>query len=212
MSNKKLSFFQTQIKFSRKGTDSAKAITSMTNASPPVMTTDEVLKDGDVVHITSNNEQVRGFYMVKVKSSGSYELVGQDFTQVGAITNAKLVKAQTHAFCMATSLDVEPATISFSDVTTNCDDYPQEEGELEAGSASGNAYWNPENPTSNMLEEMMFSQEELFFQFKPKETNVLTGFRANVESWKMAGQTKEKWTADFGLKLKSRPMRVTLTA
>lgn len=213
MSNKKLSFYQTQMKFSSKPLSVNTTVTKITNAAPAVMTVSEMnLKTGDVVFITSENEMVKGFYQIKSSGSGTYELVGSDFTQVGDIKNPKYAKADTIAFCMATSLDYEPVTVSFSDVTTNCDGYPMEEGELEAGSASGSAYYNPENPVHILLRNHIYSQEPLFFQWKPRDTNILTGVTVAVESFSVSGQTKEKYTADFGLKLQSKDSQITLEA
>lgn len=213
MSNKKLSFYQTQMKFTEKGGEPSLAITDITKTAPAIITVaDQTMNAGDVIFITSNNPLVNGFYQILPKGAGKYELAETDFTRVGDIGGAKYIKGKTVAFCMATSLDVEPVTVSYSDVTTNCDDYPQEEGELEAGSISGSAYYNPKNPVHQLLRKYIYSQEPVYFQYKPRDSNVLTGQTVTVESFSKSGQTKEKWTADFGLKMMSRDAELELPA
>lgn len=209
MSVKKLSFKQTQIKFAKAVPQTLDVtVTSITAAAPAVLTATVDLKDADVVYIKSAAApQIEGFYQVKKMTANTYQLSGSDFTVHGAVNDAKLGKVEMSAFCAATSLDIEPATTSSTATTTNCDDYPQEETEIEAGSASMDIYWNPDDEVQEQLEGLLFSGEKTFFQHKPKETQVVTGFRANVDSFSYNGAVGEKYQGSVGFKLQSKPMK-----
>ena len=209
--NAKTSFKQTQMKFYRKPAAAAIDVTAVSNAAPAVLdTADQTIKSGDVVYLQSDNPAANGLYMVEVKTNGNITLLGTDFTAIGTVENAKIAVAEEMAYCMATQLNVDVGSISYSDVTTNCDDYPQEEGEVQAGSYSGQAYSNPSNQVETLMEDALFSQETLFFAWKSKDVAILRGGRIVIESFKLSGKTKEKWTADFGFKMKSRPVRLAM--
>ena len=153
--NAKTSFKQTQMKFYRKPDNATVNVTAVSNAAPAVLdTADPTIKSGNVVYLQSDNPAANGLYMVEVKTNGKITLLGTDFTAIGTVANAKLAVAKEMAYCMATQLNMDFGSISYSDVTTNCDDYPQEEGEVQAGSYSGQAYSNPSNPVENLMEEI----------------------------------------------------------
>lgn len=209
--NAKTSFKQTQMKFYRAPANAAIDVTAVSNAAPAVLdTADQTIKSGDVVYLQSDNPAANGLYMAEVKTKGKITLLGANFTAIGTVANAKLAVVEEMAYCMATQLNVDFGSISYSDVTTNCDDYPQEEGEVQAGSYSGQAYSNPSNQVEALMEDALFSQETLFFAWKSKDVTILRGSRIVVESFKLTGKTKEKWTADFGFKMKSRPGRLAM--
>lgn len=209
----KRSFYQTQIKIGKQPEQLDSTITAITAAMPPVATDDNHgLETGDVVFLQSDYHGANGFFTVKKQGDNAFELVGQDFRGAGTIGNVKYQKVEMSGFCDATGIDVEPATISFSEVTTNCDNYPKEEGELEAGSMSMEIYYDPEEPMHQLLEGAMFSQESLYVQTKPKGVMILRGFVVAVESWKYSGKVKEKYSGSVGFKIQSRPHDVRLTA
>ncbi|QMT33618.1 hypothetical protein LNQ82_03715 [Conchiformibius steedae DSM 2580] len=208
----KRSFYETQIKFGRKPDTVNQSLTIGASKDPDIAATGHGLETGDVIYIEgASHPAANGFFTVKTRSSTNFTLVGQDFTGAGRISGARYAKVTMTGFCDATSIDVEPAGVSFTDVTTNCDNYPQEEGELEAGSASMELYYDPESRVQQMLENAMFSQETLYMQTKPKGVNIVRGFACSVENWKYRGKVKDKYTANVGFKLKSRPHDATLS-
>ena len=205
--NMKTSFKQTQMKFYCKPDAVAIDVTAVSNAAPAVLdTADQTIKSGDVVYLQSDNPAANGLYMVEVKTEGKITLLESDFTAIGAVANAKIAAAKELSYCMATQLNVDFGSISYSDVTTNCDDYPQEEGELQAGSYSGQAFSNPKNSVEQLIERGLRAQETLFFAWRVKDVAVCRGSRISVENLKVSGKTKEKWTADFSFKMKSPPV------
>lgn len=202
-------FNGTQMKFSKPAGRADTAVTQLT--APNVATAANTLANGDVVWLESAaNPAINGLYVASSVSSSKFHAVGLDTTLTGTAADAKFTKVETYGFCDATSIDVEVATVDFEDFTTNCDDYPYEEGTLKAGSIQLEIAYDPDKEVDKYLESLLFSQQETMFQFKPKGKKSLRSFVCTVSSWKFNGQSNGKYKGSLGLKIKSRPLDVEI--
>ena len=207
-----VSFNGTQIKFAKAAGTPATDITALSTANPAVAAATNSLANGDVVYVASEaNPAINGLYVVSGASGTKFNVVGLDTTTVGTATDAKFVKVDTYGFCDATSLDIEPATVDYEDFTTNCDDYPYEEGTLKPGSIQVELNYDPDKDVDQYLEGLMFSQTDTVFQFKPKGKKALRSFVCSVSSWKFNGQSNGKYKGSLSLKIKSRPLDVEVS-
>lgn len=204
-----VSFNGTQIKFAKAAGTPATDITALSTANPAVATATNSLTNGDVVYITSDsNPGINGLYVVSGASGTKFNVVGLDTTTTGTAADAKFVKVETYGFCDATGLDIEPATVDFEDFTTNCDDYPYEEGTLKPGNIQVELAYDPDKEVDRYLEGLLFSQADTVFQFKPKSKKALRSFVCSVSGWKFNGQSNGKYKGSLSLKIKSRPLDV----
>lgn len=172
MNDKSLPFRGTQIKFNQVASGAKYAAVTITSANPPVLTiTGSDLVTGDVIHIKNASEPAaNGYFMLQKTAADTYTLPNMDFSDLVAIKNAQYAKTTEMGFCVATSLDITPATVEYSDVSTNCDDYPQEEGEIGAGEGSAEVFWKPDNPVMRFFKESLKNQETYYMRDKPKDT------------------------------------------
>ena len=208
-------FNGTQIKFAKAPGTPATAITQLSTANPAVATVaSHGLKNGDVVLLASeSNPAVNGLYVAaQTDTATKFTVVGLDGSAVGAVSDAKFIKVDTFGFCDATSLDIESATVDYEDMTTNCDDYPYEEGNIKAGAIQMEISYDPDKEVNQYLEGLLFSQADTVFQFKPKDKTALRSYVCSVSGFKFNGQANGRYKASLNLKIKSRPLDVAIAS
>lgn len=208
-------FNGTQMKFAKTPGTPTTAITKLSNANPAVATVaSHGLKNGDVVLLASvDNPAVNGLYVAaQTATATEFTVVGLDGSGLGTVGDAKFIKVDAFGFCDATSLDVEAATVDYEDMTTNCDDYPYEEGNIKAGAIQMEISYDPDKDVNQFLENLLFNQADTVFQFKPKAKKSMRSFVCSVSSFKFNGQANGKYKASLNLKIKSRPMDVAIGA
>lgn len=183
----------------------AVSIESFEYDKPGQITADLTLKVGDVVYIDKASA-VNGFYVVGLVSGDTITLQDSDFSGLSNITQAVVKKVDMNNYCGFRSLNIEPATLSSTDITTICDDYPQEEGVIQPGSISGELFWNIGEETHIVLEQHLFDQQSLFFQFKASKFNKMVGFEVAVSKYSYSGDVGDKMKAQVEFKIKSKPI------
>lgn len=213
---KRRSFYGYQIKFSTGLKDVSQAIASITASAntPTIINTGSShgLKDGDVIYIDgAAHPSANGFFQVKKNGDTELILSDQDFSDYGDLGgNMSFRQAIMSPFCDATSKEEDRGSKSYEDVTTNCDDYPQEEGELESGSLKFAFYHDPEDELQQYIEKKFFDDETIFVQTKPKTVSILRGYRAAVATFTDSGEVKGKLKGNIELKLRSKPQDTVL--
>lgn len=215
--NKTLKFQGTKIKFYKRdtstGTYSLK-LKALDDNQAYIDSSD--FKKGEVIYLISDHRNLfpEGFYMIDIKSNVTI-LLGLKLDGLGTdeeITDVSYQKVEPEGFCYSTSLNLTPMSISYTEVTTNCDDYPQEEGEVSAGEASSNIYWRPENELQKFLLDSMRTQEKYFMAFSPKDSNVLISFGVRTSEFSISGSVGDKYTGSIGWKLTSHVQQLSLSS
>lgn len=210
--NAKLAFRGSQLKLSQVADGAQYVSLEITAAAPPVLTiTGSQLKSGDVIHIKgTGDDNVDTYFAVQANGSNSFTLPDVDFSGVDteALKNAQFAVCVAQGFCMATSFDVTPASVDYEATSTICDNYAQEEGEVGAGEASAEAYWNPDNPVLSFLKKTLFNQQPYYLQDKPKGSNIITGRTVKTSSFSRNGSVGDKWQASVGWKFLSREQEI----
>lgn len=218
----KHSFYSYQIKFSTGLADTVQNITGSTSApnQPPTLTSrgSHGLVDGDVILLSgAKHPTVNGFYQIKKTNDTTFQLATESFADLGLSgqifgDTATFKKVIMSPFCDATSKEEQRGSKNYETVTTNCDDYPQEEGEVQAGSLKFGFYYDIDDEVQRYLEKKFYDDETIFVQYKPKRAKTLRGYRAGVAAFSDNGEVGAKFKGDIEFKLRSKPQDIKLTA
>ena len=172
-----------------------KEIVSLSNTKPAIANAlAHGLNTGDAIWVESeSNEAINGYYLVNKSDEDTFALIGLDGTNIGTVTDAKFATMEAYLFCDVTSMKISKLKTKTSDATTICDADPVIEVDKEAGSMNLSAFWMPDKPVQDLIDELSGEMETIFFKYSPKESRQIFGYQVKITSLEQDGKSGEKW-------------------
>ena len=176
----------------------AKPITSITNAKPPVVTSaTHGLKSGDVIALAgTGSEELDTVYIVEKIDETSFMLANDDWSDRMAISSATGLTFTQQAisqFCDVTSMDIDPLKISYDDDVTLCS--RSKTSKKEYGTIGVDANWLPKSQFQRMLQSFLESQEKHIVGMKPAKSDTIYAWRVMLSQFQRSGDADDKFEA-----------------